>query len=66
MHNPTENLRLSITEWEQSLAFDTAAECETFVATRWVKAEEEHDEFQLERYRCVPADAVYPQMTPKK
>src|SRR5262245_43820736 len=37
MHNPTENLRLSITEWEQSLAFDTAAECETFVATRWVK-----------------------------
>ena len=60
MHNPTENLKLPITEWEQSLAFDTAAECETFIATRWVKAEKEHDEFKLERYRCVPADAVYP------
>jgi hypothetical protein len=30
MHNPTENLKLPITEWDQSLAFDTAAECETF------------------------------------
>src|SRR5262249_56458958 len=58
--NPTEDLRLPITEWEQSLAFDTAAECETFIATRWVKAEKEHREFKLERYRCVPADAVYP------
>jgi hypothetical protein len=37
--NPTENLKLPITEWEQSLAFDTAAECETFIAMRWVKAE---------------------------
>jgi hypothetical protein len=34
MYNPTENLKLPITEWEQSLAFDTAAECETFIATR--------------------------------
>ena len=62
MHNPTENLRLPITEWEQSLVFDTAAECETFIA----KAEKEHDEFKLEPYRCVPADAVYPHITPKK
>ena len=66
MHNPTEDLRLSITEWEQSLAFDTAAECEIFIATRWAKAEKEHDEFKLERYRCVPADAVYPHVTPRK
>lgn len=41
MHSPTEDLRLPITEWEQSLAFDTAAECETFIANRWVKAEKE-------------------------
>ena len=66
MHNPTENLRLPITAWEQSLAFHTAAECETFIATRWVIAEKEHSEFKLERYRCVPADAVYPHITPKK
>src|SRR5262245_39601750 len=66
MHNPTENLKLPITEWEQSLAFDTAAECETFIATRWVKAEKEHDEFKLERYRCVPADVVYPHTQPEK
>ena len=66
MHNPIENLRLSINEWEQSLAFDTAAECEPFNATRWVEAEKEHDEFKLERYRCVPADAVYPNMPAKK
>jgi len=31
MHNPTEDFRLPIAEWEQSLAFDTAAECETFI-----------------------------------
>jgi hypothetical protein len=37
MYNPPGNLRLPITECEQSLAFDTAAECETFIATRWVK-----------------------------
>ena len=60
------NLKLPITEWEQSLAFDSAAECETFIATRWVKAEKENREFKLERYRCVPADAVYPHMTPTK
>ena len=66
MYNPTENLKLPITEWEQSLAFDTAAKCETFIATRWVKAEKEHREFKLERYRCVPADAVYPRITPGK
>jgi hypothetical protein len=66
MYNPTENLRLPITEWEQSLAFDTAAECETFIATRWVKAEKENRDFKLERYRCVPADAVYRHMTPRK
>src|SRR5262245_1780732 len=60
MYNPTENLWLPITEWEQSLAFDTAAECETFIAMRWVKAEKENREFKLERYRCVPADVVYP------
>jgi|GEM_PF-1549952 len=63
MHNPTEDLRLPITEWEQS--FDTAAECETFIATRWVKAEKEHRDFKLERYRCVPSDAVYPHTQPK-
>jgi hypothetical protein len=39
MYNPTENLRLPITEWEQSLAFDTAAECEVFIATRLAIAE---------------------------
>jgi hypothetical protein len=66
MYNPTDNVRLPITEWEQSVAFDTAAECEVFIATRLVKAEREHREFKLERYRCVPADAVYPQITPKK
>ena len=66
MYNPTENLKLPITEWEQSLAFDTAAKCETFVAMRWVKAEKENREFKLERYRCVPSDAVYPPMPPKK
>ena len=66
MHNPTGDLRLPITEWEQSLAFDTAAECETFIATRWVKAEKEHDDFKLERYKCVPSDAVYPPTQPKK
>ena len=33
MYNPPGNLRLPITECEQSLAFDTAAECETFIAT---------------------------------
>jgi hypothetical protein len=48
------------------LAFDTAAECETFIAMRWVKAEKENREFKLERYRCVPADVVYPNMTPRK
>ena len=37
MYNPTENPKLPITEWEQSLAFDTAAECETFIATRWLR-----------------------------
>jgi hypothetical protein len=57
MHNPTENLRLPITEWEQSLAFDTAAECETFVATRWVKGEKEHREFKLERFADAPGKA---------
>jgi hypothetical protein len=59
-YNPTENLKLPITEWEQLLTFDTAAECEVFIATRCVKAEKEHREFKLERYRCVPTDAVYP------
>jgi hypothetical protein len=66
MHNSTENVKLPITEWEQLLAFDTAAECAIFIATRLVKAEEQHCEFKLERYRCVPADVVYPHMTPKK
>jgi hypothetical protein len=66
MYNPTENLRLPITEWEQSLAFDTAVECETFTAMLLVKAEKEHREFKLGQYRCVPVDAVYPHMTPKK
>ena len=65
MHNPIEDLRLPITEWEQSLAFDTAADCETFIATQWVKAENERREFELERYRCVPSDAVYPYTQPK-
>src|SRR4029453_2443125 len=60
MYTPTKNLKLPITEWEQALAFDTAAECETFIAMRWVKAEKENREFKLERYRCVPADVVYP------
>ena len=58
-------LSLPITEWEQSLAFDTAAECETFIATRWVKAEKENREFKLERYRCVPSDAVIRLCRPK-
>jgi hypothetical protein len=31
-----------------------------------VKEEKEHREFKLERYRCVPADVVYPHMTPRK
>ncbi len=53
MYNPTENLKLP-TEWEQSLAFDTAAECETFIAMRWVKAEKENREFKLERYSVYP------------
>jgi hypothetical protein len=66
MHNPTADLKLPITEWEQSLAFDSAAECETFIATRWLKAEKEHEDFKLERYRCVPSDAVYPSTQPKK
>jgi hypothetical protein len=66
MYNPTEDLKLPITEWEQSLAFDIAAECETFTAMLLVKAEKEHREFKLGQYRCVPADAVYPHMTPKK
>jgi hypothetical protein len=48
MYNPTENLRLPITEWEQSLAFDTAAACETFIAMQWVKAEKENREFKLD------------------
>jgi hypothetical protein len=47
MYNPTEDVKLPITEWEQSLAFDTAAECETLIATRWVKAEKEHLELNL-------------------
>ena len=63
MYNPTENLRLPINDWEQSLAFDTAAECEVFIATRLAIAEKENREFKLERYRCVPSYAVYP---PKK
>jgi hypothetical protein len=46
------HVKLSITEWEQSLAFDTAAECETFIATRWVKTEKERRAFKLEQYRC--------------
>jgi hypothetical protein len=56
MHNPTENLKLPITEWEQSLAFDTAVECETFIATRWVKAEKENRELNLS------GTGVYPPM----
>src|SRR5262249_19515361 len=66
MHNPTEDLRLPITEWEQSLAFDTAAECETFIATRWVKAEKEHDDFKLERYKFVLSAGFYPPTNQKK
>jgi hypothetical protein len=66
MYNPTDTLKFPITEWHPLWASDTAAECETFIATRWVKAEKEHDEFKLERYRCVPADAVYPHTQPKK
>src|SRR5215468_1332442 len=54
MHNPTENLRLSITEWEQSLAFDTAAECETFVATRWVKQKRNTKSFNLSGIGACP------------
>jgi hypothetical protein len=48
------------------LAFETAAECETFTAMLLVKAEKEHREFKLGQYRCVPADVVYPHMTPNK
>jgi hypothetical protein len=66
MYNPTENLKLPINEWEQSLAFDTAAECEVFIATRLAIAEKENREFKLERYRCVPADVVYLHTPPKK
>ena len=47
------------------MAFDTAAECETFIATRWVKSEKKHEEFKLERYRCMPSGAVYSHTQPK-
>jgi hypothetical protein len=56
MYNPTENLKLPITEWEQSLAFDTAAECETFIAMRWVKAEKKPASLNLS------GTGVYPPM----
>jgi hypothetical protein len=37
MHNPTENVKLPTTEWEQSLAFDTAEECETLLLRHGLK-----------------------------
>src|SRR5262245_41678055 len=64
MHNPTENLR-PIAEWKQLLAFDTATECKTFIAMRWVKAKKEHDEFKLERYRCAPPMRSIHTLSPK-
>jgi hypothetical protein len=36
MYNPTENLRLPITEWEQSLAFDTAACAKSLLLRDWL------------------------------
>jgi hypothetical protein len=54
MYNPTENLKLPITEWEQSLAFDTAAECEVFIATRLAIAEKENREFKLDGIDVYP------------
>jgi hypothetical protein len=49
MHNPTENVRLPITEWEQSLAFDTAAECETFTARQLKAANLSQHFFSIDR-----------------
>jgi hypothetical protein len=66
MYNPTENLKLPITERNNHWRSILRAECETFIATRWVKAEKENRVFKLERYRCVPSDAVYPPMPSKK
>jgi len=59
------DLRLPITEWEKSLAFDTAAECETFIATRWVKAEKDTRVLNLSGIGVYQPMRIYPPITPK-
>jgi hypothetical protein len=66
MYNPTNNLNLLITEWEQRGAADTAVECEDYISRAWQRAEKQNREFKHEQWKCVPADAVYPHTTPKR
>jgi hypothetical protein len=65
MHNPTENLKLSITEWEHWASFDTAKECMNLMANAQ-KVAPDKSQFDVSRHRCVPSDAVYPPAEPKK
>jgi hypothetical protein len=57
---------LSISKWQQSAAFDTAAECENSVTYQWEKSEKEKNQFIHGQRKCVPADFIYPHAQPQK
>jgi hypothetical protein len=67
MVNPSSNFRQEpLSQWGQSVAFDSAVECENAITYQMKKAEEEKSKFIWEQRKCVPADAVYPHSQPKK
>jgi hypothetical protein len=66
MVNPTDNLKLPVAEWRQLGAFDTAVKCENDMVFHWQRSGKENREFQHERWRCVPADFIYPHAQPQK
>jgi hypothetical protein len=65
MFDPTNDPNRPIAKWEQIAAFDSAADCEQAITSRWKGQLNSGERFYPKSNKCVPADSIYPSQ-PKK